>query len=74
MRIKHATIRLTGDRYEMWLPTQDKKHNTECVYGFYDGKLEIAGKVVEKHPIFQNTQQFENWCNKYIVEHNVKGV
>lgn len=58
----------------MWFPSQDKARNTECIYGIYDGVLTIAGNVVEKHPKFTDIEKFENWCNVYIVEHNVKGV
>lgn len=74
MKVKHATLRQTDERLEMWLPTQDKVHNTECVYGIYDGLLDIAGKRIEKHPKFKNIEQFETWCNVYIVKYNVKGV
>ena len=74
IRIKRATLRKTGDRYEMWLPTQDKNHNTECVYGIDDDQLNIAGNRIDKHPKFPNVQQFEKWCNEYIVKYNVKGI
>ena len=54
----------------MWYPSQSKKRNTECVYGIADGRLSVAGQEIETHPAFENVQQFEDWCNRYIAEHD----
>lgn len=65
-RIKRAQLRKTGDRLEMYIPSQRKSRNTEVIYGCYDNILEIAGQVIDKHPKFKNVGELEGWTNVYI--------
>lgn len=70
----HLDRKENGDIYGVYKLSfkKDAQRYEYCFMGSKEGTLTFDGEVIEKHPKFKNVVQFENWCNVYTAEHDVK--
>ncbi len=75
MRITHAHLdrKDNGEIYGVFSLgfKKDASKYEYCFIGQRQNVLTFDGGVISKHPLFKNISQFENWCRRYTVEHDL---
>ena len=68
-RLKHAHLVKDEDgKICADMKSQNKQRDTSARYCFEDNTLVIAGKFIENHPKFKNSDKFEDWVNCYFAK------
>lgn len=75
MRTPHAHLerKENGDVYGVYkLGFSNNAPRFEyCFIGKQEGALTYNGNAIDRHPKFKNIVVFENWCSRYVAEHEL---